>query len=128
MTASVRLLLTGILLCGSGLGLFVLESHNARVTRDNTTIDKEDLPSGRQTAKQQKDVTSDREITRTIRRQIVQDKSLSTYGHNIKVFTHGGKVILLGLVRSEAESKNIKTKAVEVVGPENVSNQLEVVN
>lgn len=39
---------------------------------------------------------SDREIARTIRREIVRDKKLSTYVHNVKIHVEG-QVTLRGL-------------------------------
>ena len=63
---------------------------------------------------------------RKIRRAIVSDKSLSTYGHNVKVIAQHGKVTLKGPVHSDDERKNIEAKAVEVAGAENVINQLSV--
>jgi hyperosmotically inducible protein len=61
-----------------------------------------------------------------IRKAIHHDKSLSTYGRNIKILTQDGKVTLRGLVRSEDEKGNLEAKAVSVAGQESVSNQLEV--
>jgi osmotically-inducible protein OsmY len=69
---------------------------------------------------------SDRAITQKIRKAIHHDKSLSTYGRNIKIFTQKGKVTLRGPVRSEEERRNVEAKAASVAGQENVSNQLEV--
>lgn len=48
------------------------------------------------TADQQKMNPSDRAITQKIRKAIHQDKSLSTYAHNIKVITQNGKVTFAG--------------------------------
>ena len=42
---------------------------------------------------------------------IHEDKSLSTYAHNIKIITQDGKVTLKGPVRSEDEKNNIAAKA-----------------
>lgn len=78
------------------------------------------------TAEQQKMNPPDRNITKQIRSAISKGKSLSTYAHNIKVITQGGKVTLKGPVRSEDEKAGIEAKAVAVVGAENVANQLEV--
>ena len=69
---------------------------------------------------------TDRAITQKIRKAIHEDKSLSTYAHNIKVITQDGKVTLRGPVRSEEEKNNLQAKAVAVAGEENVSNQLEI--
>ena len=92
-------------------------SENTRITGD---------PAG-PTADQQYMNLSDRAITQKIRKAIHHDKSLSTYGRNIKIFTQKGKVTLRGPVRSEEEKRNVEAKAVSVAGQENVSDQLEVV-
>jgi hyperosmotically inducible protein len=90
---------------------------------DNTKKNKDQTSP---TADQQKMNPSDRAITQKIRKAIHQDKSLSTYAHNIKVITQNGKVTLRGPVRSEEEKSNLEAKAVSVAGQENVTNQLEV--
>lgn len=78
------------------------------------------------TADQQPENTSDRNITKKIRRSIVTDKSLSTYGHNVKIITQGGAVTLKGPVHSDEEKQTIAAKAAEVVGQAKVTNQLTV--
>ncbi len=70
--------------------------------------------------------SSDRAITQKIRKAIHEDKSLSTYAHNIKIITQDGKVTLRGPVRSEDEKSNLQAKAAEIAGQDNVTNQLEV--
>jgi hyperosmotically inducible periplasmic protein len=90
---------------------------------DNTKTNKDQAPS---TADQQKMNPSDRAITQKIRKAVHEDKSLSTYAHNIKIITQDGKVTLRGPVRSEDEKNNLQAKAVEVAGQDNVTNQLEV--
>ena len=61
-----------------------------------------------------------------IRKAIVADKSLSTYGHNVKVISEHGKVTLKGPVHTEEERRNIEAKATEVAGSGNVVNQISV--
>lgn len=61
-----------------------------------------------------------------IRKEIVDDKSLSTYAHNVKVIADHGKVTLKGPVHSDDERKAIEAKAASVVGPENVTNDITV--
>jgi hyperosmotically inducible protein len=78
------------------------------------------------TADQQKMNPEERAITQKIRKAIHRDKSLSTYGCNIRIFTQDGKVTLRGPVRSEEEKSNLQAKAAIVVGEDNVTNQLEV--
>ena len=69
---------------------------------------------------------TDRELTRKIRHAIVADKSLSTYAHNIKIITQGGKVTLKGPVRSDDEKTNVIAKATEIAGAGNVTDQVEI--
>src|ERR1700682_4285480 len=93
---------------------------------DNTKVNERDRNKAEPTADQQKENRPDREISRDIRRSIVQDKSLSTYAHNIKIISQNGLVTLKGPVRSEEEKSAIEAKAAEIVGRDKVTNQLEV--
>jgi len=78
------------------------------------------------TADNQKENTSDREITRKIRRSITSESSLSTYAHNVKIITQGGQVTLKGPVHDENEKQMIASKAADVAGADKVKNQLTV--
>jgi hyperosmotically inducible periplasmic protein len=89
---------------------------------DNTKRNKGEHP----TADQAKNTTSDRDIMQGIRKAIVSDSSLSTYAHNVKVISKNGKVTLKGPVRSEAEKQAVESKATEVAGAGNVTNELTV--
>ena len=93
---------------------------------DNTKTNQRDRDKASPTADQQKMNPSDRELTRKIRASIVKDKSLSTYGHNIKIVAQDGKVTLRGPVRSEDEKTKIGAKATAVAGDGNVNNELEI--
>jgi len=90
---------------------------------DNTKRNKDQTDPS---ADQQKMNPTDRAITQKIRKAVHDDKSLSTYAHNIKIITQDGKVTLRGPVRSEDEKSNLQAKAAEVAGQDNVTNQLEV--
>jgi hyperosmotically inducible periplasmic protein len=78
------------------------------------------------TADQQKLTPADRELTKKIRASINNDKSLSTYAHNIKIISQDGKVTLRGPVRSEDEKAAIESKATAIAGPNSVTNMLDV--
>jgi hyperosmotically inducible periplasmic protein len=79
------------------------------------------------TADQQSEAASDRMLTKKIRQSIIADKSLSTYGHNVKIIAKGGMVTLKGPVHSEDEKSSIASKAAEVAGGQDkVTNQLTV--
>jgi hyperosmotically inducible periplasmic protein len=94
---------------------------------DNTKINQRDNETTSPHAGNQKMNPQDRTITQKIRAAIHEDKSLSTYGHNVKVITQDGKVTLKGPVRSEDEKNTIAAKAKAVAGDGNVDNQLDVV-
>jgi hyperosmotically inducible protein len=93
---------------------------------DNTKTNERDRNPSQPTADQQKENRPDREITRDIRRAIMQDKSLSSYAHNVKVISQNGAVTLKGPVRSEEEKSAIEAKAAEIVGKDKLTSQLEV--
>jgi len=61
-----------------------------------------------------------------IRKAIIADKSLSTYGHNVKVISEHGKVTLKGPVHTAEERSNIEAKATEIAGDGNVVNRISV--
>src|SRR5208282_2503246 len=78
---------------------------------DNTKTNQGDANTGATTADQQKMNPADRATTKQIRSALMDDKSLSTYAHNIKIITRDGKVFLKGPVRSEDEKSSIEAKA-----------------
>ena len=107
--------------------LFVpLVSAGAQTPPDNTKVNTRDRSKGAVTADQQKENTADREITRRIRRALMDDKTLSTYAHNVKVIAQDGQVTLKGPVRTEEEKKTVEAKATEVAGAGHVTNQISI--
>lgn len=101
-------------------------SAGAQTPADNTKVNKGDRTKGAVTADQQKDNTSDRDITRRIRRALIADKTLSTYAHNVKVIAKDGQVTLKGPVRTEDEKKTVEAKATKVAGAGHVTNQMSI--
>jgi hyperosmotically inducible protein len=93
---------------------------------DNTKVNQRDQNASEPTADQQKNNRSDRDITQEIRKAITNDKSLSTYAHNIKVVTQNGQVTLKGPVRSDEEKRAIEAKAAEIAGENKVTSELAV--
>jgi hyperosmotically inducible periplasmic protein len=93
---------------------------------DNT---KKNLPTNHHDANradQQSNSSSDVELTRKIRRALTQDKSLSTYAHNVKIITRDGVVELKGPVRSQPEKDAVEAKATDIAGASKVKNELTV--
>jgi hyperosmotically inducible periplasmic protein len=93
---------------------------------DNTRVNQRDQNVNEPTADQQKDNRSDRDITQQIRKAIMNDKSLSTYAHNVKIVTQNGQVTLKGPVRSDEEKRTVEAKAAEVAGDNNVISKLDI--
>ena len=93
---------------------------------DNTKTNQGDASKNAKTADQQKMNPADRETTKKIRSALMNDKSLSTYAHNIKIITTDGMVTLKGPVRSEDEKSAIEAKARQIAGDSNVTNNLSV--
>jgi osmotically-inducible protein OsmY len=120
LVAFKRLLFVSSVYAGLTLGLAFGQAP------DNTKTNQRDRAKSEPTADQGKNGRSDREIMQQIRKSVVADKSLSTYGHNVKIICEHGKVTLKGPVHSEEESRNIEAKAVEVAGQGNVDNKIEV--
>ena len=78
------------------------------------------------TADQQKENPTDRQLAQQIRKALVKDKSLSTYGHNIKVIAQNGMVTLKGPVKSEEEKQAIEAKAAQIAGSDKVTSEIQV--
>jgi len=93
---------------------------------DNSKVNQRDQSESEATADQQKNNRSDLEITKEIRHALTQDKSLSTYAHNVKVISQNGKVTLKGPVRSDKEKTAVIAKAAQVAGEANINDEMTV--
>ena len=119
--AAQTLILTGLLVPGT-TGIFAQQQ-----APDNTKMNQANRSNDQPTADQQKNNPSDRELTQHIRQAILEDKSLSTYAHNVKIISQNGVVTLKGPVRSDDERRAIEAKANELAGKDKVVNELTVV-
>jgi osmotically-inducible protein OsmY len=94
---------------------------------DNTKVNQRDRSKDEPTADQQKENRSDLDVAKQIRRALMNDKSLSTYAHNVKVVVQNGAVTLKGPVRSNDEKRTVEAKAAEVAGgSDKVTSELQV--
>jgi len=93
---------------------------------DNTGINKRDTSPENITADQQSQTKEDREITQKIRQAVVDDKSLSTNAHNVKIITVDGVVTLKGPVRSEDEKRTIEEKAGQIAGKDKIQSEIGI--
>jgi hyperosmotically inducible protein len=114
--AAATILLAGVPWCAA-----------ASPQADNTKTNKRDRDPNAMTADQQKNNSSDTELTKKIRHSLTSDKSLSTYAHNVKIVAENGTVTLKGPVRSEEEKAAIEAKAGEIAGAGKVTSELSVV-
>jgi osmotically-inducible protein OsmY len=109
--------------------LFVLASHPSTLAQSasQTAPDNSKQNKNQQdTADNQTNAKSDRLITAQIRKAIVGDKTLSTYGHNVKIITVNGAVTLKGPVSSEAEKQKVVADATAVVASDKLTDQLTI--
>lgn len=107
-------------------GAFVAAQTPSTVAPDNSKTNKLDASNATATADTQSNSHADIDLTKRIRRSVLADKSLSTYAHNVKIISRGGRVTLNGVVRSEAEKSAVETKADEIAGNDNVTSHLKV--
>jgi len=97
---------------------------SSRQAADNTKLNE----SAGVTADQQKNDATDIDLTRRIRKSIVQDKALSVDAHNVKVISRDGIVTLKGAVRSDTEKTIIDAKAIAVAGQGKVNNEIRIIS
>jgi len=121
----------------SSYQLRAAEDNNANAMATNSTtakpnnsgINARDRHDATLTPENQKNNKSDLEITKAVRRSLVnKTNELSTAAKNIKVITVNGKVTLRGPVNSEEEKAKINRLAKEAAGEATVEDQLEVKN
>jgi osmotically-inducible protein OsmY len=114
----------GLLSCG--LGQIAAQPQDKPPAADNTKVNQRDRSKAEPTADNAKNNAADRDLMQKIRKSIMDDKTLSTNAHNVKVIAQNGKVTLKGPVASEEEKQSVEQKATEVAGAGNVTNQITV--
>ena len=105
------------LICGQG-GLLAQD----KPAPDNTKVNKTAKPTGDNAA----NAAGDRDIMQKIRKSVMDDKSLSSHAHNVKIIAKDGKVTLKGPVNSDEEKATIEKLANDVAGAGNVTNEITV--
>lgn len=93
---------------------------------DNTRLNVRDRQQENLTPFDQGSGETDVDLTRQIRREILNQKNLSVNARNVKVITVNGRVTLRGPVNSEEEKRVLAEIASRVASREHVDNQLEV--
>jgi osmotically-inducible protein OsmY len=127
----MTLLLATMIMTGGSLGPVHAESQTnptllAQTAPDNTGRNVRDREGDTLTPGDQSSDPADVELTRRIREAVVDDESLSTSAHNIKIITVNGVVTLRGPVASAQEKTKIVETAQKLAGTKKIENQLEV--
>lgn len=104
-----------------------LATHSQTKPADNSANNARDAAGHEVTPLDQSNAESDVELTRSIRKSLVDDETLGTNAQNVKVITVGGMVTLRGPVASAAEQARIVTIANDAAGVDRVVNELEVI-
>ncbi len=111
----------------SALLLVTLASAvDTAVEADNTARNVRDRDGKALTPPDQGNSTTDVEITRKIRQDIMAKDGLSVNAQNVKIITNNGHVTLRGPVKTAEEKEFIGMTAMKHTTKENVENQLEV--
>jgi len=119
LSKSTRVLMLGAVISGAPIMGFAQQAPAPDNTKANAQTDQS-------TADKQSNAASDRTLTQQVRKAIMQDKSMSTYAHNVKVVTQNGQVTLSGPVRTDEEKQAVAQKAAEVAGQDHVVDQISV--
>jgi osmotically-inducible protein OsmY len=78
-------------------------------------------PSG-QTGSQ----ASDSQMAAKVRQALMDDQTVGTTAHNVRVTSHNGMITLKGKVNSEQEKDAIVSKAKQVAGDSNIKDDITV--
>jgi hyperosmotically inducible protein len=108
------------------LSLAFLPSANAQSAADNTKANQANDAVTSPSADHAQNGLTDRDLMKHIRRDVVKDKSLSTYAHNVKIIAQGGRVTLRGPVHSEQEKQTVEQYARKYVGDGHVLDEITV--
>ena len=115
-----------VICCACSLLSPVFGQQQGTPDADNTKVNRRDRAKSEPTADQGTNKLTDRDLMQKIRKSVVDDKSLSSYAHNVKIIARGGKVTLKGPVRSEDEKRSIEEKAADVAGSGNVTSEITI--
>lgn len=122
----VSALCSALIAIGVSAGSVNARQNTSAKAPDNTSVNKRDKSQSEPNADQSKNNLSDRQLAANIRRDVIHDKNLSTYGHNVKIIADHGNVTLKGPVHSDDEKRAIEEHARKYVGEDKVKSELAV--
>jgi len=101
-------------------------SDNAPNADNTARNDKDRDPNNAVTADQAANRGADLDLTKQVRRAIIEDSDLSTNAHNVKVVVDHGVVTLAGPVSNADERAKLESDATKVPGTAKVVNKTEI--
>ncbi|GFE80257.1 hypothetical protein GCM10011487_22570 [Steroidobacter agaridevorans] len=115
-------------------GLLTVTAVNAQTTEpaskreaaDNARANATDRNTDAKTPVDQSNDKDAIEVTAGIRRAVLDDKSLSTSAHNVKIVTDGDVVTLRGPVESADEKKRVEALAMKAATGKQVRNEISI--
>jgi hyperosmotically inducible protein len=114
-------------------GLLTITAVNAQTPdsatqhkADNTKANAADRNTDAKTPTDQSNDRDSIDVTAGIRRAVLDDKSLSTSAHNIKIVTEGDVVTLRGPVASADERKRVEALATQAAAGKQVRNETSI--
>jgi hyperosmotically inducible periplasmic protein len=99
------------------------DSHTSQPDNSRNNADSTNRQAS---ADEQSNSKRDVELTSKIRRSVMSEKGLSTYGHNIKIVAVNGTVTLNGVVKTADEKSVIHRHAASIAGEAKVVDNLKV--
>lgn len=122
--------LTTILLAGfltvTAVNAQSVDSTTKHEDADNTKANAADRHTDAKTPLDQSNDKDAIDATASIRRAVLQDKSLSTSAHNIKIVTNGDVVTLRGPVKSADEKQRVESLAMKAAPGKQVRNEMSI--
>jgi osmotically-inducible protein OsmY len=94
--------------------------------QERSTRDRSTKAPSKPTADDAKNNASDRDLMQRIRKNVVDDKSLSTSAKNVKIIAEHGKITLRGPVETQEEKQAVEKMAADVAGAGNVMNEITI--
>ena len=101
-------------------------SETSVADANNTAINDRDDNDAAITSQTQSNDAADIELLSSIRQQIVEEDTLSSSAHNIKIMTNKGTVTLRGPVNSAMEKDKVGKLVEKITGVASIDNQLDV--
>ncbi|MEO7775476.1 MAG: BON domain-containing protein [Steroidobacteraceae bacterium] len=101
-------------------------AQDTTLPADNSANNRPDRAANQVTADEQSNSKKDMALTQRVRQSVMEDKTLSVYGKNVKIVSANGAVTLSGVVRTAAEREQIGIRAAAIAGKDRVMNELKV--